>query len=716
MNWLDRFSDKALVRGGKLAAVATAVAIALAGIVLIAAADLRTLYLSYTLHNMLGGLFVAVLMYPMVEAQPRNAVVWLLGLVAVLSGVQVVTGAAAAAAAEWVVLGLDAALLVDAPPGLTVADLPLIVAVPLWINTWVWVPILFALFLSLVYFPVGALPSRRWRWVPWTVALGTALMVGAFAHAAFPTMDTELANFEADFPGLEVFVVGFGIGGAGSLGAITSLFPRYRRASGDERYQIRWLGFGGGVLVLSMIVTFTIPLLGLPSADVSFDDYFRPVGLVTFGVLLCAYAVAILKYRLYDIDVVISRTVAFGVLAGFITVVYAAIVVGLGSLLGGGDEPSLWLSIGATALVAVIFEPVRAAVTRWTNRLVFGRRATPYEVLSELTARLSEVAGSEEALERLAGLVADGTGASRSGVWLRVGDELRLAASAPEQVEDEMPVVVLAGEGLPELPGDVVEPVAHQGELLGAISVDKARSDTVTPADERLVADAAAGASLLLRNLRLNAELADRAAELRASRRRLVASHDEARRKLERDLHDGAQQEVVALKVKLGLARTLAQREGADELVPEIEQLADATQHTVETMRTIARGIYPPLLEAEGLAPAITAAANQTPVAVSLDLDTELGRFPRELEATCYFTVLEALRLATHTHPTTITIRLTHTDHHLTATITHHQPDQPLPQHTDGLTHAHDRTTALDGHLTTTDNTITATLPTRIPV
>jgi signal transduction histidine kinase len=277
-------------------------------------------------------------------------------------------------------------------------------------------------------------------------------------------------------------------------------------------------------------------------------------------------------------------------------------------------------------------------VQRWANRLVYGERATPYSVLSGLTARLSEVQSNEQALRRLAELIASGTGAEEAVVWLRVGDRLR-----PEAATSTAPdAVTLGGNGLPDLPGDAAEPIHHGGELLGALSITKAKADPVTPADQQLLQDVASGAGLLLRNIQLNARLADRAQELRTSRRRLMAAQDSERRRLERNLHDGAQQQVVALKVKLGLAKTLAQREEANDIADAVAELADDTQRAVDGMRAAARGIYPPLLEAEGLRVALVAMAREASIAVDIEADG-IGRYPPEIEATIYFSVLEAI-------------------------------------------------------------------------
>jgi signal transduction histidine kinase len=453
------------------------------------------------------------------------------------------------------------------------------------------------------------------------------------------------------------------------------------------RRQIRWIAWGGTFLAAILVVSQVVE--GPTGSGTS------PIGYLTLvgeAVIILSFAVAITKYRLYDIDVVISKTVTYGALAIFITAVYVAIVVGVGTLVGRGDEPNLALAIGATAVVALLFEPIRSRVQRWANRLVYGERATPYAVLSELTTRISEAESNEQALVRLAELLASGTGAEEATVWLRVGDRLRPEATTSDKAPE---TVQFDGGHLPALIGDAAEPIHHGAELLGALSIRKGTADPVTPSDHRMLQDVAAGAGLLLRNIWLNAELADRAAELRTSRRRLVATQDSERRKLERDLHDGAQQQVVALKVKLGLSKTLAQREGIDQVADVVGDLADDTQRAVDAMRTAARGIYPPLLEAEGLRAALVAAGREASIGVDIEAD-RIGRYPPEIEATIYFSVLEAISHASKGAPSSARVSLGDDGEVLTFSV---RDTYTGPRTGPGLTAVADRLEAVGGTL-----------------
>ncbi|MBA3653091.1 MAG: GAF domain-containing protein, partial [Actinobacteria bacterium] len=253
-----------------------------------------------------------------------------------------------------------------------------------------------------------------------------------------------------------------------------------------------------------------------------------------------------------------------------------------------------------------------------------------YEVLSELSVRMAEVDVPEALLSRLARLLGEGVGAVRTDVWLYLGDEARPAASWPT-----------GSAAAPMEHATAVVPVVHQGELLGALAISKAGNAQLSPTEAKLLSDVGAQAGLVLRNVRLTAELLARLDELKASRHRLVAAQDEARRGLERNLHDGAQQQLVALKVQLGLAERMAS--AGQDVSPLLHELGEAATDALENLRDLARGIYPPLLAAEGLPVAIKAQARKAPFELRIDADG-VGRYPPEVEGAVYFCCLEAFQ------------------------------------------------------------------------
>ena len=321
---------------------------------------------------------------------------------------------------------------------------------------------------------------------------------------------------------------------------------------------------------------------------------------------------------------------------------YVAIVVGIGSLSRSAARgPASALSIAATAVVAVAFQPVRERVQRLANRLVYGKRATPYEVLAEFAERTAGAYATEELLPRMARILAEGTGAGRADVWLRDGDVFRDDATWP-------PGAPPLGEPARTRPAcsaypgaDRILPVRYQGEVLGALSVCKRPGESLTPAEGKLLDDLAAQAGLVLRNVGLWEQLPARLEEIRASRQRLVAAQDEERRRIERNIHDGAQQQLVALAIKLNLTEGLigTDPEGERELLAELREEAAGA---VEELRDLARGIYPRCWPARAWRRA-GGAGQPSRRAASVDADG-IERYPQDVEAAVYFCVLEALQ------------------------------------------------------------------------
>ena len=408
--------------------------------------------------------------------------------------------------------------------------------------------------------------------------------------------------------------------------SLAALADRFRGASGDERLQLKWF-------VTASALVFIVLLAYVPSAPCNSCSpplVFTALAGLAFLFLLLAIGIAVLKYRLYEIDVVISKTLLYGTLAISITLVYVGLVVGVGTLVGNTRSPLL--AAIAAALIAVAFQPIRQRAGRLANRIVYGRRATPYEVLSDFAERMAGAYTVEDVLPHTARMLAEGTGAIRSDVWLLVGSELRAVGSWPPTGVKRIPLIA---NGSIEVPGALAVPVRYQGEVLGALSMQKPPGDPITSAERRLLDDVASQAGLVLRNGRL-------IEELRASRQRIVSAQDAAARRLERNLHDGAQQQLVALAVKTRLADSLLGRDDtkAHEMLSQMES---EMQDALENLRDLARGIYPPLLADQGLAVALEAQAKRSPIPVAVEA-VGISRYRQETEAAVYFSVLEALQ------------------------------------------------------------------------
>ena len=419
---------------------------------------------------------------------------------------------------------------------------------------------------------------------------------------------------------------------------------------------------------------------------------FQPV----FTLIPIALFVGLLKYRLWNIDKILSRTLAYGVLAAFVGLVYVGVVVGAGRLIGAASD-NLVLSIAATGIVAVAFQPAREAVERPANRLVYGKRATPYEVLSEFSNKMAGASAPEDLLTDMARTLAEGTGAMSAQVWLKVGDTMRLAAAHPHAEGPDRPEPVDV-DGQLTIPGvDMVAEVVYRDERLGALAITKRSGESISPVEAKLLADLSAQAGVVLRNVRLNEELLQRLGELKASRQRLVAAQDEERRRLERDLHDGAQQQLVALKVKLSLAERVADEQKVKAFLSQLQAEAD---DTLQTLRDLARGIYPPLLAEKGLSVALTAQANKSPLDVSVE--GEVGRYSQEVEAAVYFCCLEALQnVAKYAGDCSVVIALTATEKVLSFEVRDNGIgfDAATSARGHGLQNMSDRMDALGGQL-----------------
>jgi signal transduction histidine kinase len=584
-------------------------------------------------------------------------------------------------------------------------------------------PLLFLLF------PHGRPPSARWRWAQRALLGGAALALLGFLLRPGPFNNWVEAGVLYENP-LGVDALGETPGALILVGTVTALVAalatviavrqRFKRSSGDERQQMRWLVFvattAGALLIAMFLFVVVGSLLGLgetgdepPIFDIAF-------GLVAFTIALgvpAAYLIAILRYRLWELDVVIRKTVVFAVVVGFISLLYALVAVGLPILFVGADSGGGPFTLAATVLLVLLFQPVRERARHLADRVVYGKRATPYEVLTEFSERMAGTYSTEEVLPRMASILAAGTGADHARVWLRVGGELRPAASWPGTDDDAGGALVLIGDALPAFPNsEHAYEVRHQGELLGALSVSMPASDPIDPGKEKLVRDLASQAGLVLRNVRL-------IEELRASRQRLVAAQDQERRRIERNIHDGAQQQLVALSVRLGLAKGLVGRDPDAEL-RALDELQREAADALENLRDLARGIYPPLLADQGLVVALRAQARKAQVPVEIEAD-EVGRYPQEAEAAVYFCTLEALQnVAKYARASRASVRLSTADGMLLFEVIDDgrgfDPEVTAPG--SGLTNMRDRLEALGGTLEVTSKpghgtTVSGQIPAR---
>jgi signal transduction histidine kinase len=502
------------------------------------------------------------------------------------------------------------------------------------VNNLGWVtgiiPVL--LFLPLL-FPDGRLPSRRWRPLVWissatlvfltiSVLFGERMFTGNVnsVRVANPLYVPAVGNLSVSDGVISLLLIG-------CLGAgVVSLVSRFRRANGVERQQIRWVAAALTLVVVAFIASTIGDVLGA-------GDLFNAIVTgVAFLSIPVAIGIAVLQYRLYDLDVVVKKALIAGTLAVIVIAVYGVLVWAFGAV-ASGRESSVSLFVIALVL-GLAFRPVARFARRIADRIVYGKRATPYEVLAEFSERVGDAYATDDVLQRMAQILGLGVGASSARVWLQVGRQLQPVSSWP--AAEALPAPLQCnGDALPSMAPEIGFEVRERGSLLGALSVEMPTNDPMTPAKEKLVRDLASQAGLSLRNVQL-------VEDLRASQRRIVSAQDAERRRLERNIHDGAQQQLVALTVKMRLARTLASKDtGKAEAM--LEQMEAETQTALEDLRNLARGIYPPLLADKGLPAAIEAQARKSGLRVSVSPDG-VGRYAQEVEAAIYFSVLEGLQ------------------------------------------------------------------------
>ncbi|MFG1922595.1 sensor histidine kinase [Cryptosporangium sp. NPDC048952] len=471
-----------------------------------------------------------------------------------------------------------------------------------WLGVWPLPLVLVLVGVTVMCFPDGRLPSPGWR--PVVGALAVIGLVLSTVSALWPVEYARtglVAPHPLRLPGNAdaFYEVARGVGYLlFQVTWVVCVVVRLRRARGDEARQLRVFVFAA--VVSGLVMVAGLAFWGSPLA-----------GVLSVPLVAVAAGGAILKYRLYDIDPVINKALVFAVMAGLVTLGYAAVVTSIGRLVHG------YGSLVATALVAVAFEPLRRRVQRLVDRLVYGHRATAYEALARLSSHLAAPAGRP--LDSICQTVSDGVGAREVVLWAGTPDELRAVSAWPEA---SLPAGVCALDDLSAVP------IVHDGRFRGALAVTKAPGDPLSAAERRLVGEVAAQAGLIL--------------ELQGTAARLVAAGDAARRRLERDLHDGAQQHLVTASFELGSLVRLAEASGDVKLAGRAAAARTQLLAATAELREMARGLHPAVLTEDGLEAAVDHLADRSAVPVRVHIDVG-RRLPAEVEATAYFVVSEGL-------------------------------------------------------------------------
>jgi two-component system NarL family sensor kinase len=504
----------------------------------------------------------------------------------------------------------------------------------IWFTSWNWVLLIFPLLYLLILFPTGRLLTPRWRWLFYylTAVMLTIPVLGMFGQPLAPASKEEwgftnpigFINPDWDTYFLPVFFVALPLG---IILCIVALFLRFRRAQGVERAQMKWLFWAGGIFAATYIPSF----LQQDFSEYSIWNAIWMLGMLTIPLSI---GIAILRYHLFDIDLIINRALVYGGLTIFVIVIYV-IVVGYLSFLFQ-TEANLGISLVATGLVAVLFGRLQNWLQRGVNRLMYGQRDEPYQLLTHLGQQLESAINPTSALSLTVETIAQALKLPYVAIGLQRGEEQQLTAVYGSSQNQITPFsLIYAGQPI--------------GELLVAA---RAPNESLTLADQHLLAD-------LARQIGMTAHAHLLNANLELARLRLVTERGEARRQLGSDLHDGVGHQLVSLTRQLERTRTIT----PEDPVSAQSQLAEINQQLMaltKQVRNLAHQLYPPELELLGLVGAIQECAHTIiGFQIRLDIQQNLPSFPAEIETAVYYIILEALtNIEKHAQAQTCTICL----------------------------------------------------------
>jgi len=495
-------------------------------------------------------------------------------------------------------------------------------------DLWMPTTLLPTIFVFLL-FPDGRLISQRWRIIFWLAVLGMAGTHFAVALHPGPLPSWGKETNSDSIPGLagvldivlqftQLFLL------TGILGSLAAFVIRIRRAQGIERQQMKWLGYALGLMLLSIFFSSLAWLIWTGNTlMIQLSDLMTYLALLGIAV---ATSIAILRYRLYDIDVVINRTLVYGALTASVVLIYILIVGGLGTFFQAQDN--LIIALFATGMVAVLFQPLREWLQHRVNRLIYGERDDPIEALSRLGKQMEVALPSDQVLPVLVETIAQTLRLPYVGITLKGQRDI----SFGQETENA-----------------IAFPFIFQGETTGVLLASpRSPSESFSSAETRLLQNLARQAAVVVRNAQLTADL-------QRSRQTLVTAREEERHRLRRDLHDGIGPTMAGLTLKLDAAKDLVfsglvsgKNDELEEAVRLLGELKIQTQETVQNIRHIVYSLRPPSLDVLGLIPALQAHYGQvaTPRGLNIQMTTTPQKFPRlsaAVEVAAYRIVLEAV-------------------------------------------------------------------------
>ncbi len=477
--------------------------------------------------------------------------------------------------------------------------------------------------------PDGRFLSPRWR------SAAVVTLIGLGLHTA-GLLTVSPTRFDPDIPdagpagdllisaGLPLILIGL-------IAAIVSLVRRLRGSGGELRQQLRLIAASALFLLAGFVWLAVVQVFngGKQTWGASLPLFVAYLCLPGF------FAVAVLRYRMYDIEVIVNRAVVLVLGTAFAAIGYTGLVVTVAAVVNTRTS-GFWLSLLATALVALAFQPLRRSVVRLANRLAYGSRAAPYEALSDFSHRLAETPSPDTLLPAVAEAAGVAASARRSTATLRLDGSTGISRHWPADA--------------PEAPADHTVIVRDRGDVLGGIDVALRKGHRLRRADERLLQDLADQTALAFRNAAMEAELAvhvvalDRTTRaLEQSRRRIIAADDAARRQLEAAISQQVMPYLDAMPAQLGRMNVESSPSAAGA---QLEEMVSRTNQALERLRELTRGVFPTQLARAGLAPALRSllARSGRPTTVQIDESAE-RRFPPRVETAVYFSCAEAVRV-----------------------------------------------------------------------
>ncbi len=627
--------------------------------------------------------------------QPRNVFGWVLAATVILLSVGIV-------AQEYAIYAL-----VIADASMPLADVAALLSqkvLPDLVST--------GAIAAMLVFPDGRLKSARWLLV--IAAAGVAAFLHTLSHLNDPNLlliePVNRPFVPATVPqALQQVGAMFGWAWTASIwgGAVLELIAgvgvvmRMAASRGEARRQLQWFAWAASLFVITGLLSLANgvghlypPLNSFLPTDAAWaiTGWARIANGVTGTILVpIAIGMAVARYRLYDIDIVVNRTILFAGLAVFVTGSYAIVVAGVGSLLGQRTGANPVLTVATIALVAALLLPVRSWLQSLADVAVYGRRARPYDVLSDLVHEVGRAIPAAQLLPRMAVLLRDGTRSASSEVWVKVDERLQLAAAAPD-----LPSTPPPAEGTSEIAARLgdrasMAPVLRNGELLGALVVVKPRGEQLNSVERRLFDDLASQAGVVFERFRL-------IQELRESRARIVAAQESERRRIERNLHDGAQQRFANALLSLGMAQAeVSQTEPASRLMQEASREVKAG---LGELRDLARGLNPPMLAEAGLAAAVRSLSDRSSLVTTVTVRCD-RRYADAIESAAYYMVAESLANAVkHSGARTVEITIGESNGHLDVEVVDDGVGGADAGRGSGILGLRDRAAAVGGTLT----------------